>query len=100
MGEEGWVQIIASDLYTIEEAPYEQIGPHAFPLILGEEAKFSRNKLVYFLEKNGIDSRSLFLSMPTEKKLCWQHNILLDGKMQINRMSPKRPLQLGRCTDY
>ena len=53
-------------LYTIEEGLDEQIGPHAFPLILGEEAKFSRDELVYFLEKYGIDSRSLFLSMPTQ----------------------------------
>ena len=53
-------------LYTIEEAPDEQIGPHAFPIILDEGAKFSRNKLVFFLEKHGIDSRSLFLSMSTQ----------------------------------
>lgn len=53
-------------LYTIEEGPDEQIGPHAFPIILGEKVKFNRNKLVYFLEKQGIDSRNLFSSMPTQ----------------------------------
>lgn len=53
-------------LYSIEEGPDEQIGPHAFPIILGEKVKFSRDKLVFFLEQRGIDSRSLFLSMPTQ----------------------------------
>lgn len=53
-------------LYTFKEEPYEQIGPHAFPIIIGEKAKFGRDELVYFLEKQGIDSRSLFSSMPTQ----------------------------------
>jgi dTDP-4-amino-4,6-dideoxygalactose transaminase len=53
-------------LYTIEEGPDEQIGPHAFPIILRETVKFSRNELVFFLEQRGIDSRNLFLSMPTQ----------------------------------
>lgn len=53
-------------LYTLREEPGEQIGPHAFAMILGKGVKFSRDKLVYFLEKNGIDSRNLFLSMPTQ----------------------------------
>lgn len=53
-------------LYTIEEKPYEQIGPHAFPIVLGEGVKFSRDEFVCFLEKRGIDSRNLFSSMPTQ----------------------------------
>jgi dTDP-4-amino-4,6-dideoxygalactose transaminase len=53
-------------LYTVEEGPDEQIGPHAFPMILREGVKFTRDKLVYFLEKNEIDTRSLFSSMPTQ----------------------------------
>jgi len=53
-------------LYTITEEPYEKIGPHAFPVILKEGAPFTRNQLVDFMEKNGIDTRSLFLSMPTQ----------------------------------
>ncbi len=53
-------------LSSIKEEPYEQIGPHAFPIVLGEAAKFTRDKLVYFLEKRGIDTRNLFLSMPTQ----------------------------------
>lgn len=53
-------------LYTIEEKDGEQIGPHALPIILDERAKFNRNKFVYFLEEHGIDTRNLFLSMPTQ----------------------------------
>lgn len=53
-------------LYTIEQESYEQIGPHAFAIIVGEGVKFSRDKFVYFLEQQGIDSRSLFSSMPTQ----------------------------------
>lgn len=53
-------------LYTIEEEADEEIGPHAFPIILGEKVRFTRDNLVYSLEKRGIDTRNLFLSMPTQ----------------------------------
>jgi dTDP-4-amino-4,6-dideoxygalactose transaminase len=53
-------------LYTISEDKGEQIGPHALPIILKEKVRFNRDKLVFFLERRGIDSRSLFLSMPTQ----------------------------------
>lgn len=53
-------------LFTIEEDSDEEIGPHAFPIILGREAKFKRDELVYFLESKGVDTRNLFLSMPTQ----------------------------------
>lgn len=53
-------------LATIREEEYETIGPHAFPAIVGKDVKFTRDQLVEFLSKNGIDSRSLFLSMPTQ----------------------------------
>lgn len=53
-------------LYTIEEGSDEKIGPHAFAIIAGENVKFSRDKLAYFMEQNGIDTRNLFLSMPTQ----------------------------------
>lgn len=55
-----------SFLYTTEEAPYEKIGPHALPIILGDGVSFTRDELVYFLEERGIDTRNLFLSMPTQ----------------------------------
>jgi dTDP-4-amino-4,6-dideoxygalactose transaminase len=53
-------------LYTIAEEPYERIGPHAFPIIVKEDAPFTRDQLVDFMERKGIDTRSLFLSMPTQ----------------------------------
>ena len=53
-------------LYTVKEGPDEEIGPHAFPIILREDVKFNRDKLSRFLEEHWIDSRSLFLSMPTQ----------------------------------
>jgi len=53
-------------LTTIKVEDYEVIGPHAFPVILGQEAKFSRDELVTYLKEAGIDSRNLFLSMPTQ----------------------------------
>jgi dTDP-4-amino-4,6-dideoxygalactose transaminase len=53
-------------LTTISEAPHEQIGPHAIPIIVGEEASFTRAQLTGFLEDSGIETRSLFSSMPTQ----------------------------------
>lgn len=53
-------------LFTIKEEKREIIGPHAFPVILGKDAKFTRDQLVDYLSKHGIDSRNLFLSMPTQ----------------------------------
>jgi dTDP-4-amino-4,6-dideoxygalactose transaminase len=53
-------------MFTIEEESHEQIGPHAFPIILNNDIKFSRDEFVFFLEKHGIDTRNLFLSMPTQ----------------------------------
>jgi dTDP-4-amino-4,6-dideoxygalactose transaminase len=55
-----------SYLSTIEKEPYEEIGPHALPMIVQEEAKFTRDQLVNGLEKKGIDTRTLFSSMPTQ----------------------------------
>jgi len=53
-------------LETINEEQYEQIGPHAIPIIIQEEATFSRAKLTDFLENHGIETRTLFSSMPTQ----------------------------------
>lgn len=53
-------------LATIEKEPDEEIGPHAFPLIIQENVKFTRVQLVNYLEKNGIDTRNLFSSIPTQ----------------------------------
>jgi dTDP-4-amino-4,6-dideoxygalactose transaminase len=53
-------------LGTIAEEKHERIGPHAFPIIIKEHAPFTRKELVDFLEKNGIDTRALFASIPTQ----------------------------------
>jgi dTDP-4-amino-4,6-dideoxygalactose transaminase len=56
----------APHLATIAEEPHERIGPHAIPIIIGEQATFSRADLTAHLEGDGIDTRTLFASMPTQ----------------------------------
>jgi len=53
-------------LSTIKKESYEEIGPHALPIIVQEAAKFTRDQLAAYLEKKGIDTRTLFASMPTQ----------------------------------
>ena len=53
-------------LATFKEEPYEKIGPHAFPVIMRKGSGINRDDFVGYLEKKGIDSRSLFASMPTQ----------------------------------
>jgi dTDP-4-amino-4,6-dideoxygalactose transaminase len=53
-------------LFTIREEPHERIGPHALPIILQPEAPFTRAQLTEHLEKHGIETRTLFASMPTQ----------------------------------
>ncbi len=53
-------------LATIDEGPDEEIGPHAFPVILREKADFRRDELTNYLERRGIETRTLFASMPTQ----------------------------------
>lgn len=53
-------------LTTIAEEPHEKIGPHGFAIIINEDSKLSRDDLARYLEKNGIDTRDLFSSMPTQ----------------------------------
>jgi dTDP-4-amino-4,6-dideoxygalactose transaminase len=53
-------------LATIQEEPHEKIGPHAIPIVIQEEASFSRADLTHYLEGNGIETRTLFASMPTQ----------------------------------
>lgn len=55
-------------LTTIKEEEYEKIGPHAFPIIIQENCSFKRNELGEYLEKNDIETRNLFSSMPTQCK--------------------------------
>lgn len=53
-------------LATIKEEPHERIGPHALPIIVQEAASFTRAELTQYLEECGIETRTLFASMPTQ----------------------------------
>lgn len=53
-------------LSTISEEPHERIGPHAVPIIIREDASFTRAQLAHHLEAHGIGTRTLFASMPTQ----------------------------------
>jgi dTDP-4-amino-4,6-dideoxygalactose transaminase len=52
--------------FTIHEEKDEKIGPHAFPFVVKEGSGFTRDQVVDYLEKSGIDTRDLFASMPTQ----------------------------------
>jgi len=54
------------DFITLKEEPHEKIGPHAFSIILKENCSFTKEEFVAYLEKEGIDSRNLFYSIPTQ----------------------------------
>ena len=51
---------------TIKEGAHEKIGPHAFSIIVRENAGFTKEEFVKFIEDAGIDSRNLFYSIPTQ----------------------------------
>jgi CDP-4-dehydro-6-deoxyglucose reductase, E1 len=53
-------------LSTIREEAHEQVGPHAIPIIINGGAPFTRAQLTQYLEKKGIETRTLFVSMPTQ----------------------------------
>lgn len=51
---------------TLKEEEYEKIGPHAFSIIVREDAGFTKDDFVAYIESKGIDSRNLFYSIPTQ----------------------------------
>jgi CDP-6-deoxy-D-xylo-4-hexulose-3-dehydrase len=53
-------------LSSIREEEHEVIGPHAIPIVVNEGAPFTRDQLAQYLEKSGIETRTLFASMPTQ----------------------------------
>jgi dTDP-4-amino-4,6-dideoxygalactose transaminase len=53
-------------LSTIREEAWERIGPHAIPIVVNEDASFTRAELTRYLEEHGIETRTLFASMPTQ----------------------------------
>jgi dTDP-4-amino-4,6-dideoxygalactose transaminase len=60
------IQKYGKFMYTIDEGEHCKIGPHALPIILKETAPFTRDVFVDYLERNGVDSRNLFQSIPTQ----------------------------------
>lgn len=51
---------------TLKEDSHEVLGPHAFSIILREGLNFTKDEYVTYLEKEGVDSRNLFYSIPTQ----------------------------------
>lgn len=49
-----------------KEESHEKLGPHAFPITLKENVRFTKDEFAAFLEKNSVDSRNLFYSIPTQ----------------------------------
>lgn len=79
--------------YFIKEETYEKVSPHAFPLVLKDE-KYNRDGLYKYLESNGIQSKTLFGSLPT------QHNAFkfLDyryGDFPVSEYVGKNGLHFG-----
>ncbi len=50
----------------VKEEPGEKLGPHAFSIIVRPKQNFTKDEFVTFLEKEGVDSRNLFYSIPTQ----------------------------------
>ena len=55
-------------LATIREEEHEFIGPHALPIVVQEPATFTRDEMTAYLEEHGVETRTLFASMPTQCK--------------------------------
>jgi dTDP-4-amino-4,6-dideoxygalactose transaminase len=53
--------------YLTEEA-HEILGPHAFSIILKPGLNFTKDEFVTYLEEQGVDSRNLFYSIPTQTR--------------------------------
>lgn len=53
--------------YFMKEGENEVVCPHAFPLVL-KKPEYNLEKLYQFLEKNGIQCKTLFGSLPTNHK--------------------------------
>ena len=58
-------QDLSDYCYFIKEEEYEEVSPHAFPVVLKDE-KFECARLYEYLESRGIQSKTLFGSLPTQ----------------------------------
>jgi len=80
--------------HLIKEGPNEKIGPHAFPIIVRENAPFTRNEIAYHLQKNEIDSRTLFGSIPTQSNgYRWMN--YEEGDFPVAEYVGKRGFHIG-----
>jgi dTDP-4-amino-4,6-dideoxygalactose transaminase len=52
--------------WYLKEEGHEVLGPHAFSIILKENVNFTKDEFVTYLEREGVDSRNLFYSIPTQ----------------------------------
>ncbi|MBI3601323.1 MAG: DegT/DnrJ/EryC1/StrS family aminotransferase [Candidatus Omnitrophica bacterium] len=52
--------------WYLKEDSHEVLGPHAFSIIVKPGLNFTKDEFVTFLEKEGVDSRNLFYSIPTQ----------------------------------
>jgi len=52
--------------WYLKEDKGEVLGPHAFSIILKPGLKFTKDEFVTYLERQGVDSRNLFYSIPTQ----------------------------------
>ena len=52
--------------WYLKEESHEVLGPHAFSIILKPGVNFTKDEFVSYLEKEGVDSRNLFYSIPTQ----------------------------------
>ncbi len=52
--------------WYLKEDSHEVLGPHAFSMIVKPNLNFTKDEFVTYLEKEGVDSRNLFYSIPTQ----------------------------------
>ena len=52
--------------WSLREEKHEILGPHAFSVILKDGLNFTKDEFVTYLEGQGVDSRNLFYSIPTQ----------------------------------
>ncbi len=56
----------ADYFWYLKEDAHEVLGPHAFSMIVKPGVNFTKDEFVTYLEKEGVDSRNLFYSIPTQ----------------------------------
>jgi dTDP-4-amino-4,6-dideoxygalactose transaminase len=61
----GLMDDLHDSLYLMNEESYEDVSPHAFPLVLKNE-KQDCERFYNYLESNGIQCKTLFGSLPTQ----------------------------------